>query len=239
MLDHVRSTCAETCAETCAVPHVVDECPNRLWHLLLRRVSDPIGLESPWWERSRVDRSTGHIFHKRGIPVVSFFGFPRVSRCFKAHPKPSSLPVSRMFQGPHLGARRRHSGCDETWWNMMKPVACKGFGPHWAEIESDKSRPNQSVWHSKTHNCLFACLACLYLTSSKTAILPVVYNGLHLSYPLTLRFFGHGVRNSWNSAQSLVSPPIWKVTLIWRLDTAGEAGLYSQLIHHVFFTRWL
>ena len=117
MLDHVRSTCAETCAETCAVPHVVDECPNRLWHLLLRRVSDPIGLESPWWERSRVDRSTGHIFHKRGIPVVSFFGFPRVSRSIQSH------PVCRFrgcFKVPilvHVGVTADVMKHDETWWN--------------------------------------------------------------------------------------------------------------------------
>jgi hypothetical protein len=157
-------------------------------------------------------------------------GFPRVSRCFKVHPKPSKAIQFAGFADVSRSPSWCTSASQRMWWNMMKPVACKGFGPHWAEIESDKSRPNQSVWHSKTHNCFnLACLYLTSLTSSKTAILPVVYNGLHLGlhlwYPLTLRFFGHGVRNSWNSAQSLVSPPIWKVTLIWRLDTAGEAGL--------------
>ena len=87
-----------------ATPHVVDECPNRLGHLLQRRASpDPIGLETSgdiWrhrgdiWRRGQLPK--GRIFSgRRGIPLVSLL----VSLLDRGMTWHDHGP-----HGPHLGA---------------------------------------------------------------------------------------------------------------------------------------
>ena len=137
-----HTTCETQSRRLLAAPHVVDECPDRLWHLLQRRVSlDPIGL---------------------GPTLGSLF------RAFVQHPK---HPVGRFPHGSRLGdpiwpfilvslmvtAAAVHSAA---------PSPAKDLDLNWAGSGGDKSRPNQSVPKAQCFDMLLTSF------SSKTAILP-------------------------------------------------------------------